>query len=170
LDRHDPIWTTSCIQANLPVRDLKDPHDHLRLLHGAVTPSGGPWVDIGSGRGAFTLALGELIGSSGIIFSADKDRIALQEHRRTMMAHLPHLQVQDLQEDFTQLLRLPPQDGIVIANALHFVPPDMKPTVVKLLKRYLRPYGHLILIESTVDQRDREELFPLSCQVWASPA
>jgi precorrin-6B methylase 2 len=41
--------------------------------------AGGTWADLGSGGGAFTLALADLIGPQGVIYSMDRDRYALQE-------------------------------------------------------------------------------------------
>ena len=53
--------------------------DHVDLLRGGVPTVGGLWADLGSGGGAFTLALAELIGPEGAILSVDKDRRALAE-------------------------------------------------------------------------------------------
>ena len=36
--------------------------DHVRLLRDGVPQAGGVWADIGSGGGAFTLALADLLG------------------------------------------------------------------------------------------------------------
>ena len=45
--------------------DAMDHADHVRLIRGAVTP-GTTWAELGSGDGAFTLALAELVGSEGL--------------------------------------------------------------------------------------------------------
>jgi SAM-dependent methyltransferase len=47
--------------------------------------------------------------------------------------------------DFTRRLALPPLDGIVMANALHFV--RNQPEAVALAASYLRPGGRLVVIE-----------------------
>ncbi len=41
--------------------------DHVALLRGGIAQPGGVWADFGSGTGAFTLALAELIGPTGVI-------------------------------------------------------------------------------------------------------
>ena len=50
-----------------------DHTDHVTLLRGGVSAPGGVWADLGSGTGAFTLALSDLLGLSGTIYSVDKD-------------------------------------------------------------------------------------------------
>ncbi len=47
--------------------------DHVNLLRKGILEPGGVWADLGSGAGAFTLALADLIGSTGEIYSVDKD-------------------------------------------------------------------------------------------------
>jgi ubiquinone/menaquinone biosynthesis C-methylase UbiE len=42
-----------------------DRQEHINLLRGGVPAPGGVWADFGSGAGAFTLALAELIGPTG---------------------------------------------------------------------------------------------------------
>ena len=51
--------------------------DHVNLIKCGIPNPGGVWVDFGSGAGAFTLALAELLGSSGEIYSIDKNLNAL---------------------------------------------------------------------------------------------
>ena len=46
-----------------------------------IPGQGGTWADFGSGTGAFTLALADLIGPQGSIYSVDKDRGSLREQR-----------------------------------------------------------------------------------------
>ncbi|TMD25838.1 MAG: class I SAM-dependent methyltransferase, partial [Chloroflexi bacterium] len=48
--------------------------DHVRLLRKGIVEPGGVWADFGSGAGAFTLALADLLGTEGSIYSVDKDR------------------------------------------------------------------------------------------------
>ena len=94
--------------------------DHVALLRGGIAEPGGVWADLGSGTGAFTLALADLIGPAGTIYSVDKDRGALREQEREMRARFPAAPVQYIVADFTRRLDLPPLDGLVLANSLHF--------------------------------------------------
>src|SRR3974390_1669746 len=94
--------------------------DHVALLRDGVDQHGGVWADLGSGSGAFTLALADLLGPSGAIFSVDRDRAALREQERAMRRRFPDRAVTYLAADFTRALDLPPLDGIVMANSLHF--------------------------------------------------
>jgi precorrin-6B methylase 2 len=61
--------------------------DHVNLLRRGVPGPGGIWADLGSGAGAFTLALAELIGPAGQIHSVDRDRRPLREQERLMRSH-----------------------------------------------------------------------------------
>jgi len=59
-----------------------DHTDHVTLLRGGVSAPGGVWADLGSGTGAFTLALSDLLGLSGTIYSVDKDPGALAAQKQ----------------------------------------------------------------------------------------
>lgn len=140
--------------------------DHVNLLRGGIPQPGGVWADFGSGSGAFTLALAELLGPDGEIYSVDKDREALREQARAIQARFPQTTVHYLNTDFTQPLKLPSLDGLVLANALHFQKYAAQGRVIQLLKSYLRPGGRLILIEYNVDQGNLWAPYPLSYQSW----
>jgi len=138
-------------------------HDHMRLLRGGVETMGGVWADFGSGTGAFTLALAELIGPKGEIYSIDRDSGALKRQEREMRARYA-THVHYLNEDFSRPLALPPLDGAVMANALHFH--KQKDAIVQLIKSYLKPGGKLILVEYNVDSGNMWVPYPLSYETW----
>lgn len=144
--------------------------DHVRLLRGGIPTSGGVWADFGSGMGAFTLALAELLRPDGEIYSIDQDRGALRIQETTMQAQFPQTAVHYLAADFTQPLKLPPLDGIVLANALHFQKYSAQGRVIQRLKSYLRPGGRLILVEYNVDHGNMWVPHPLSYESWAKLA
>jgi SAM-dependent methyltransferase len=146
--------------------------DHVALLRGGVPKPGGVWADFGSGRGAFTLALAELIGQGGTLYSIDRDASALREHARLVAAHFPGLALRTQAADFTQPLApaLPALDGLVMANALHFVPDHAKERVVHLLKTYLKPDGRWLLVEYNVDRGNPWVPHPLSYPTWEALA
>lgn len=140
--------------------------DHVQLLQGGV-PSpkpNGVWADLGSGWGAFTLALADLLGSGATIYSVDKDRSALREQEGEMRRRFLSTNIHYMQADFTKRLDLPALDGIVMANALHFV--RRKEPVLDLLRSYLKPDGCLILVEYNADSGNPWVPFPLSFPTW----
>lgn len=148
--------------------------DHVNLLRDGIATRGGTWADFGSGTGAFTLALADLIGSEGEIFSVDKNRAALQEQARAMHARFPnvpvHYQVGDFARPLGEPLAERTLDGIVMANALHFIPDHQKDAVIQLLKSYLRPGGRLILVEYNADRGNVWVPYPVAYPTWETIA
>jgi SAM-dependent methyltransferase len=142
--------------------------DHVNLLREGVPAPGGIWADLGSGAGAFTLALAGLIGADGEIYSIDKDGGALREQERAMTARFPDTSVHYLRTDFTGRLDLPLLDGIIMANSLHFH--RHKDAIVKSLYDYLKPDGRLLLVEYNVDQGNMWVPYPLSYPIWETLA
>jgi SAM-dependent methyltransferase len=141
-----------------------DHSDHVNLLRGGIPGPGGRWADFGSGRGAFTLALAELLGPQGEIYSIDKDRAALREQQRAMQTRFPGQAVHYLAADFTRPLDLPPLAGAVMANALHFQ--REKEPLIERLRGYLEPSGRFLLVEYGVDQGNPWVPYPLSYPQW----
>jgi ubiquinone/menaquinone biosynthesis C-methylase UbiE len=144
--------------------------DHVGLLRGGVSWPGGVWADVGSGSGAFTLALADLLGPTGQIYSVDQDRAALRTQQRAIQAQFPQTTIHYLNADFTQPLKLPLLDGIVLANALHFQKYAVQGQVIQRLKSYLRPGGRFILVEYNVDRGNFWVPHPLSYQSWENLA
>ncbi len=139
-------------------------NDHVNLLHNGVTGGGKLWADFGSGSGAFTLALADLLGEGGEIYSVDSNRVALREQERAMQAHFPATTVHYLTSDFTRPLELPLLDGIVMANSLHFQ--RDKAPVLQLVRCYLRPGGRFVLVEYNADHGNVWVPHPLSYPTW----
>jgi ubiquinone/menaquinone biosynthesis C-methylase UbiE len=138
--------------------------DHVNLLRNGVPTTGGIWADFGAGTGAFTLALADLIGEDGKIFAIDKDAQALRTQERAMRHQFPHVTVQYRPADFTQPLDLPPLDGLVMANSLHFQ--RNQEQVVRLLKSYLRPGGRLLIVEYNIERGNFAVPYPVSYRAW----
>ncbi len=95
--------------------------DHVNLLRPANLPPGGTWADFGAGSGAFTLALRELVRPEAQIYAIDQDRGSLRElerEYRSRFGELTNLHV--VTADFSRPLDLPPLDGALMANSLHF--------------------------------------------------
>lgn len=141
-----------------------DHEDHVYLLRGGVPGVGGAWADLGSGRGAFTLALADLIGPTGHIYSVDKDQRALRDQESAMDAQFPLSNVRYIVADFSKPLDLPPLDGVVMANSLHFL--RKKDETLQLVRGYLKPGGRLLLVEYNADRGNMWVPYPLSYGTW----
>ena len=141
-----------------------DHSDHVALLRSGIPTPGGIWADFGSGWGAFTLALAELIGTKGTIYSVDKDRQALRRQEQEMQVRFPDLRVHYLHRDYLQTLDLPPLEGAVMANSLHFQ--RQKDRVLRTVRGYLQPGGRLILVEYNTDRGNHWVPYPLSYKTW----
>ncbi len=145
-----------------------DHRDHVNLLRQAVPNPGGEWADLGSGEGAFTLALRELIGPQGEIWSIDKDQGRLAAQRRHFRARFPDSNVHFLNADFSRRLELPPLDGVIMANSLHFI--RDKVAILRLVREYLKSQGRLVLVEYDVDSGNIWVPHPLSFETFRSLA
>jgi ubiquinone/menaquinone biosynthesis C-methylase UbiE len=141
-----------------------DHADHVALIKDGIPDSVGIWADFGSGSGAFTLALAEILDPGSQIYSVDKAPISLQQQERTMKAQFPEINVKYFNADYTQPLDLPPLDGVVMANSLHFQ--QDKESVLSLIQNYLLPGGRLILVEYNLDQGNTWVPYPLSYKTW----
>jgi len=137
------------------------PEDHVALLRPADLPPGGVWADLGAGAGAFTLALRQLLGPQAVVYAVDRDRSRLRELERAWRGRFgeaPGLHLR--RADFTRPLHLPPLDGILMANSLHFFK-DKLP-VLRGVRLLLRPGGALLLVEYDVDSGNPWVPHPLS--------
>lgn len=142
--------------------------DHVRLLSGGVPGAGGRWADFGSGSGAFTLALADLLGPAGVIHSVDRDGRALERQRRRMESRFPDVIVHYHHADYTEPLDLPLLDGLVMANALHFH--RDKGDVIGRLGERLRAGGRFVLVEYNTDRGNRWVPHPLAFETWSALA
>jgi ubiquinone/menaquinone biosynthesis C-methylase UbiE len=138
--------------------------DHVNLLRKGVPESDGIWADFGAGRGAFTLALTELLGPTAVIHAIDKDKRALREHAHLMSTHFPDTTVHYHTADFTTPLNLPPLDGIVAANTLHFL--RHKDQTLQLWRSYLKENGRLLIVEYNIDRGNLWVPHPFSYSTW----
>jgi ubiquinone/menaquinone biosynthesis C-methylase UbiE len=145
-----------------------DHRDHVRLLREGVIGGGQTWADLGSGEGAFTLALADLLGPTGSIHTVDRDGRALQVQVRKLRDAFPGVRVTAHVADFTLPLELPPLDGIVMANSLHFERDKL--AVLHLVGGYLREAGRLVLVEYDSDHGNPWVPFPVSFRSWATVA
>ena len=159
-----------------------DHADHVRLLRQGVLDArqaiGNPdesgtagvigvWADLGAGAGAFTLALADLLPGGSTMHAVDKDRSALAENERAYARFARGRQLPALRThvgDFTADLELPPVDGIVMANSLHFVK-DKAPVLARV-RGLLKPGAPLLLVEYDTDEGNRWVPYPLAFETW----
>ncbi|MBL8051562.1 MAG: class I SAM-dependent methyltransferase [Anaerolineales bacterium] len=138
-------------------------NDHVNLIKPAFlneTPNAS-FADFGAGSGAFTLALHELIGESASIYAVDKDKSALRELENSFASRFDSTSnLIVIHTDFSKSLNLPPLDGILMANSLHFFKDKIK--VLKHIKTFLKPNGKLIMIEYNVDKGNLWVPYPFS--------
>ena len=145
-----------------------DHRDHVRLIRDGVLGAGPAWADLGSGQGAFTLALADVLGPTGTIVSVDRDRHALQVQAEALRAAFPAARVEQCVADFGGPLELGRLDGVVMANSLHFQRDKLR--VLALVRGYLRPGGRLVLVEYDADQGNHWVPYPISFRSWSSLA
>jgi ubiquinone/menaquinone biosynthesis C-methylase UbiE len=119
--------------------------DALDLLRTAVPAADEEvWADLGAGTGVFTRALAALVGPAGRVIAVDRDARALESLRRSA-AGGPAGAIDVMVGDVTRVLPLPPLDGVVMANVLHFVADAMG--VLSRVAALLKPGGRLVVIE-----------------------
>jgi ubiquinone/menaquinone biosynthesis C-methylase UbiE len=136
--------------------------DHIALLEGGVHAAGGSWADLGSGTGAFTIALARLMGGKGRILSVDRDARALSAQERSLRSLFPALELQLVRGDFTTLAGVSALDGIVMANSLHFQR-DAE-GVLRRLREWLAPGGSIVIVEYEVQRPNPWVPFPVPFQ------
>lgn len=149
--------------------DFMEHADHVNLIRAGVpvTEPGAPapvWADLGSGRGAFTFALAEVLPPGAEIYSVDRDAAALRAQENAFRIRAPRAKLQFLTADFTRPLDVPPLDGLLMANSLHFH--QDKERILRRVKASLKARGRLILVEYGTDRGNPWVPYPLSYPNW----
>ncbi|MBK8506451.1 MAG: class I SAM-dependent methyltransferase [Saprospiraceae bacterium] len=130
----------------------------IHLIQPGVSDQTSIWADLGAGSGIFTLALNEILGFGGVVFAVDqrldilRNQLKIQYSRATI-----HL----YEENFTNPMPfLPPLDGILMANTLHYVR-DQESFLSNLRDSHLKPGGTLLVVEYDHDMADQWVPYPL---------
>jgi ubiquinone/menaquinone biosynthesis C-methylase UbiE len=125
------------------------------IKHGIGAP-GETWADLGAGGGTFSLALSDLLGPRGRIIAVDRDLHALRRIGTPPASWAP---IRTYHAAFTQPLKFTNLDGLLLANALHFVARQEK--VLRQLSGYLRPGGRVLFLEYDTEQVSPWNPYPL---------
>lgn len=143
----------------------------VRLVAPAIERARGTWADLGAGSGTFTRALAALLGDAGRVIAVERDAAgarALERLARQRAAGEARIEV--LHADFTGPLALPPLDGVLLANALHFVPAETQAAVLRRWGAALSAGGRLALVEYENRAASRWVPFPVSFERFATLA
>lgn len=145
--------------------------DAIAMIRDAVGVSAGVWADLGAGTGTFTRALREVLGAGSTVYAVDGDPRAVRALLELSSSTSGNVLVAAVHADFTRPLELPglPRahahlDGILLANALHFVR-DAEGVLSRLV-RQLRPGGRVIVVE--YDRREASQWvpYPIPASRW----
>ncbi|MGE3796242.1 MAG: class I SAM-dependent methyltransferase [Thermomicrobiales bacterium] len=129
--------------------------DHVRLIAGGIDTQGGVWADMGSGDGAFTLALRDIAGPAVRIYAIDVNQGVLRGLIDQVDRIFPDTSLIVQAGDMTGSLDLPPLDGIIAANSLHFVESRKQTGVLREWRSLLKPDGRVILVEYDAEKGNR---------------
>ena len=148
-----------------------DARDAARLIAPGV--SGRVWTDLGAGRGTFTLALATLLGPTGQVYAFERDAAAIDALERIARRRDrdERALIEVVRGDFTTArLPLEDNDGILMANSLHYVADDEQAPLLARLREGLGEQGVLLVVEYDNRSRSRWVPFPISFDRLASVA
>ena len=134
-----------------------DQTDAVALIRAGIVRPGGTWADLGAGGGTFTRALASLLGPDGEVIAVDRDVRAMRGlSQRASPAR--GASIRTMAGDFTAALELPPVDGVLLANALHFVPYPDHTRVLRQIAQSVNDGGVAVIVE--YERRDANPYVP----------
>jgi len=117
---------------------IQDAVDLIALSKALPGAKPSVWADLGCGSGTFTQALARLLPPQSEIYAIDQSPQSIPSTDSVNIHfHRANFEIEQLQ--------LPELDGIMMANALHYVQ-DKEP-FLQNLKKYFRETGQFIIIE-----------------------
>ena len=132
------------------------------LIRDAVTKRGGTWADLGAGGGTFTHALATLLGPNGTVYAVDREASSLRDLAQSAGRSRPAAKISTIVGDFTAPLELSDLDGVVIANALHYVRYPDQPMVLEQIASVLVDGAPMVIIEYDRDNANKWVPYPIS--------
>jgi len=113
------------------------------------------WADLGAGTGLFTTALSVLLNDDSIIYAIDTNANDLSIINVRPTVTLKKIQCDFVDDDWnTESL-----NGILIANALHFV--KEKQEFLKRVNEKLTTNGRIVIVEYEMDQANSWVPYPV---------
>jgi len=135
--------------------------DGIKLIsHPALQP-GKPtqWADLGCGAGFFTNVLSSLLAKASTIYAIDEDAAAVKKVKVAEGVYLNTYTSNFIQSPFPFGVI----DGIMLANALHYV--RDKNNFTQKLKLHLAPGAVLLLVEYDTTNSNAWVPYPISFSV-----
>lgn len=117
----------------------------LKLIQEAIPDQAQLWADLGAGSGLFAEVLADHLPPGSTVIALDKS-----PHMLWRLETPPQINFQVMEGDFTRDMDLPVVDGILMANALHYV--EDKAAILPAILAHLKPGGHFVLIEYQTDK------------------
>jgi ubiquinone/menaquinone biosynthesis C-methylase UbiE len=114
------------------------------------------WADFGCGTGLFTKALASIIKSESTITAIDKNSNSLKKLAGVYNGVI----VETLQEDFTAAKFSSPFNGVLMANALHYVADQQ--IFAAHLKTLIKENGSVIIVEYDTDKANPWVPYPIN--------
>ena len=139
-----------------------DSRDAAKLIAHAVR-SGERWADLGAGTGTFAVALARLVGPAGAIYAVDQESSAVRALEA--LVREPEDGAAPIvvkRGDLTQPLDLPLLDGVLLANALHFVDARSQAGALRRVAEGLASTGRIVVVEYDNRSPSRWVPFPIS--------
>ena len=118
------------------------------------------WADLGCGSGLFTKALSTLLQTGSKVAAVDKDTSALKKVGVVNGISLERLHADFISDD----LPLQNLDGILMANALHFV--KDKSAFIQRLRSYVNKTASFLIVEYDTARSNPWVPYPLRVEGW----